>query len=73
MTDAAKKITTDAPNLGALPEWDLDDLYPGPDSTALKRDLDAAEDKAKAFRASYEDKLATLNGAALGRPWPSTR
>ena len=27
--------------LGALPEWDLSDLYPGPDSEPLMHDLSA--------------------------------
>jgi len=52
--------------LGPLPEWDLNDLYPGRDSPELKRDLDRGEADAKAFRARYEGKLATLSGAALG-------
>ena len=26
---------TDTATLGSLPEWDLTDLYPGPDSTEL--------------------------------------
>src|SRR5690606_8439932 len=33
--------------LGPLPEWDLSDLYPAPDSKALKDDLDKAEKQAK--------------------------
>lgn len=28
---------------GDLPEWDLTDLYPAPDSAELKRDLDWLE------------------------------
>jgi len=53
--------------LGALPRWNLADLYPGPDSPELQRDLKAAEDGAKAFQSSYQDKLAGLPGATLGR------
>jgi oligoendopeptidase F len=53
-------------DLGALPEWDLRDLYPGRDSPELQRDLAAVEADAKAFRERYEGKLATLSGAALG-------
>jgi len=51
--------------LGALPEWDLGDLYPGRDSEELKRDLAASETDAADFRARYEGKLATLSGPAL--------
>ena len=53
-------------DLGALPEWDLDDLYPGRDSDALRDDLARCESEAKAFRERYEGKLAGLDGAALG-------
>jgi len=52
--------------LGDLPSWDLSDLYPGPDSAELKRDLEASADRAKAFAAAYKDKLDDLDGAPLG-------
>ena len=55
-----------APALGALPEWDLRDLYPGRDSAELRRDLERSEAQAAAFRTRYEGKLAALPGAALG-------
>src|SRR5215469_16391119 len=53
-------------DLGALPEWDLRDLYPGRDSPELQRELAAVEADAKAFRERCEGKLAMLSGAALG-------
>jgi oligoendopeptidase F len=46
--------------LGALPEWDLGDLYPGTDSAELKRDLKWCKDEAKAFEAAYKGKLDGL-------------
>jgi oligoendopeptidase F len=52
--------------LGTMPEWDLSDLYPAPDSPELARDLDAAEQAAQAFQASYEGRLALLEGDAFG-------
>ena len=52
--------------LGTLPEWDLSDLYPGPDSPALTGDLARLADDAAAFHQRYEGKLADLSGAALG-------
>ena len=52
--------------LGALPEWDLSDLYPGRDSEALTRDLSALASDAEAFRDRYEGRLAGLSGAELG-------
>ncbi len=53
--------------LGALPEWDLADLYPGPDSPELAADLRRAAADAKAFHARYAGKIAELDGPRLGR------
>ncbi|MGE0725938.1 MAG: oligoendopeptidase F, partial [Alphaproteobacteria bacterium] len=60
-------MTTAAPSesLGTLPEWDLSDLYAGPDSPALAEDLAAAAGDAKAFRARNEGQLAGHDGARL--------
>ena len=55
-----------APDLGALPTWDLSDLYPGQDSDALKADLDRMDKASKDFYKSYNGKLASLEGATLG-------
>src|SRR5881227_632126 len=52
--------------VGALPEWDLSDLYPGRDSSELRRDLAELAAKAKAFRERCAGRLATLSGAELG-------
>ena len=60
---------TDQPidgGLGALPEWNLADLYPAPDSPALAADLDRAERDARAFRARWKDRLAAASGEAFG-------
>ena len=53
-------------DLGVLPNWDLGDLYPAPDSPVLATDLDRAQALAEAFRGRYEGKVASLPGAALG-------
>ncbi len=55
-----------APELGPLPEWDLGDLYAGPDSPQIERDLAAARASAEAFEKRYAGRLADLDGAALG-------
>ena len=55
----------DATLLGALPEWDLDDLYPGQESPELAADLTRAQSLARAFADSHEGRLAGLAGAAL--------
>src|SRR3954449_778863 len=47
--------------LGALPEWDLSDLYPGMDSPDFARDLARAEAECKAFAETYR---GTLDGLA---------
>ena len=52
--------------LGRLPVWDLSDLYPAPDSEALKSDLDAADKKARTFHKKYYAKVSGLSGPALG-------
>jgi oligoendopeptidase F len=56
-----------ASKLGALPEWDLSDLYPGLDSPELKWDLENAEARCVAFEADFKGKLAGLAaGPAAG-------
>jgi len=45
--------------LGALPEWNLADLYPGIDSPELARDLTAAAERASEFERLWKGKLAT--------------
>jgi oligoendopeptidase F len=49
-----------------LPEWDLSDLYPGPDSGALARDLAELAGDSAAFCERYQGRLASLSGAELG-------
>jgi oligoendopeptidase F len=52
--------------LGALPLWDLGDLYPAPDSPELADDLSRLAEDAETFRRRYEGRLAALSGADLG-------
>ncbi|MFC7735892.1 M3 family oligoendopeptidase [Roseomonas sp. GCM10028921] len=49
----------------ALPEWDLRDLYTGPEDPRLLGDLNAAETAARAFEGSHAGRLASLSGDAL--------
>src|SRR5437763_7102711 len=53
--------------LGALPEWDLADLYPGRDSPELARDLATLAADATAFRERHQGKLAELPVVELGK------
>jgi oligoendopeptidase F len=50
---------------GALPSWDLSDLYPSPDSPLVQEDLARAEKAAKSFAQAHAGTLASLSGAAL--------
>src|SRR5215211_4274213 len=72
-TKAAAKAAarTRTNRLGALPEWNLADLYPALDSAEVNRDLDRAALECEAFEQAYKGKLASLAesqgaGAALG-------
>jgi oligoendopeptidase F len=56
-------MTPDHGAAKALPTWNLNDLYAGPDAPEVERDLKDAGSKASAFRQQYEGKLATLSGA----------
>jgi oligoendopeptidase F len=46
--------------VGALPEWDLSDLYPGIDSAEIASDLAGSHARALAFEARYKGRLAAL-------------
>ena len=46
--------------LGEMPEWDLSDLYAGPDSAELKSDLDALDKETGAFQDRFQGALSTL-------------
>ncbi len=45
---------------GALPEWNLADLYSGLDDPAIKRDLDRADADSIAFENAFKGKLAEM-------------
>jgi oligoendopeptidase F len=68
-TIAAKRpVKRGTPNaksaLGALPEWNLSDLYSGLDDPAIKRDLDRADAECVAFEDTYKGKLDELARSA---------
>ena len=60
---AAQNRLAPAKALGALPEWNLADLYPAIDAPELKRDLDRADADCVAFEEAYKGKLAALAAA----------
>jgi oligoendopeptidase F len=53
--------------LGELPTWDLADLYSSPTGSDLDRDLKRAAADAEAFARAYEGRIASFDGAALGK------
>ncbi len=56
--ESAAMAASKSNDLGALPEWNLDDLYPGMESPEYKSALARAEADAAAFEARYRGKLA---------------
>jgi oligoendopeptidase F len=48
-----------------LPEWDLDDLYPGREAPELEADLLKVSTGAERFQSRYAGHIAELDGAAL--------
>ncbi len=52
-------------NLGDLPEWNLDDLYPSMDGPEITADLNWLEGECAAFASDYTGKLADLDAAGL--------
>lgn len=52
-------------NTAPLPQWDLTDLYAGPEAREIEADLTAARAAAEAFETAYAGKLAGLNGDGL--------
>ncbi len=66
-TDLNKAEETD---LGALPEWRLEDLYPSMDAAELHNDIDEASRRSDAFSVQYKGTLSGLagdGGAALAK------
>ena len=50
---------------GALPGWDLSDLYPGPRSDEVRRDLERAAAAAEALHEEFAGRVGDLDGEIL--------
>ncbi len=61
MTKEARLAEHETESLGALPVWDLSDLYSAMDAPEVKRDLDRSAESARAFEARYKGKLEALS------------
>ena len=58
--------------LGEMPEWDLSDLYSGPDCETLKADLERAKSLVASFKEDYQNQILALSeksdgGSLLGK------
>jgi hypothetical protein len=62
----ARKADAPKAKLGALPEWNLTDLYAAPDAPKLKADLESSERAADAMQERYAGKLAVLLDGGKG-------
>src|ERR1700691_3931040 len=64
---AAASASSSNDDLGALPQWKLEDLYESPESPRFQSDRLRAVEEAKAFAGSYRGKLEGLaSGADAG-------
>ena len=63
-SSSAAAAAAPAADLNRLPQWDLSDLYPGPESAELKRDLAQIDADCRAFDAAYRGQIATLAAGA---------
>jgi len=63
--DASAATAGSGGEFGALPDWDLSDLYPAPDAPEFARDMGWLEGACASFAADYEGKLATLDAPAM--------
>lgn len=53
-------MTTSVADAGALPVWDLTDLYQGLDDPDIDRDLKTARDQARRFQSAYQTRTGDL-------------
>ncbi|MCE4222856.1 M3 family oligoendopeptidase [Methylobacterium sp. C25] len=61
---ATARAMADAVGLGALPEWDLRDLYSGIDAPEYRDDLTRAEAECRDFAKTYSGRIAELAESA---------
>jgi len=66
MNDRTSADETASSALGSLPEWNLNDLYPGPDSVELSRDFDEVAAQVKSFAERYRGKIVDHAGSTEG-------
>ena len=60
-----KRAAAAKADAGALPGWDLSDLYPGPRSDEVRRDLEQAAAAAEALHEEFAGRVTDLDGETL--------
>lgn len=67
--NAANTASPAGADLGAMPEWDLTDLFPSTDGPELTAAIEKAVVEARAFEQAYKGKLVAngADGAFLGK------
>src|SRR5258706_2181420 len=59
-SDTRSSAAVPGAELGALPEWQLADLYASPSAPEIIRDFAAAAEDARRLKATYQGKLAEV-------------
>ncbi|WP_441706401.1 M3 family oligoendopeptidase [Hyphomicrobium sp. 2TAF46] len=69
-SEAALSQSSADQSLGTMPQWDLSDLYSGPEAPEIQRDLKQAATEATRIKATYQGRLAELakDGGKLIEP-----
>lgn len=66
MADASMQGTDAQEDLGEMPEWDLTDLYEGPQSEKLQSDLKTAGKDALIFQSDFQGKIGEIAATQEG-------
>ena len=60
-----RRVAAAKADAGALPGWDLSDLYPGPRSDEVRHDLERAAAAAEALHEEFAGRIGDLDGETL--------
>lgn len=63
---ASETVDEGGAQLGAMPEWDLTDLYEGPESSQLQDDLKQSQQDAVSFQSDFQGKVADIASSEDG-------
>jgi len=61
------RISSAKKKAASPPEWNLADLYAGPDDPALERDMTATEKAAKVFEKAYKGRIKSASAADMAK------